>query len=65
MDERRWAAIWHGDRLPDAGHVNGVDIFVLEIVKKDILQTEKGGRGSWEDNVLFPIGEIIEDRLAW
>jgi len=29
LDERGWATIWHGNRLPDVGRTDSVDILLL------------------------------------
>ena len=65
LDERGWATIWQGDRLPDATSTDGLDVFLLEVLKKDVLGAEEGGRGDREDDMLFPFGELLKDRLAW
>ena len=65
LDERGWMAVGHGDRLPDTGQTDGTDVFVLEVLEEDVLWAEERGRGNGKDDVLFPIGELFKDRLAW
>ena len=65
LDERGWAAIRHGDGLPDATGMDSADVFLLEVLNKDVFGAEEGGRGVREDDVLFLLCEFLEDRLAW
>ena len=44
---------------------DGLDVFLLEVLKKDILRVEEGMGGKREDGKLVPFGELLEDHLAW
>jgi len=65
LDERGWATVWQSDGLPDAASMNGLDVFLLEVLNKDVFGAEKGGGGDQENNMLFLFGELLKDRLAW
>jgi len=44
---------------------DGLDVFLLEVLKKDVFGTEEGMRGEGEHVMLRAFCKLLEDRLAW
>ena len=44
---------------------DSLDVFLLEVLKKDVFGTEEGMRGEGEHVVLCAFSKLLEDRLAW
>ena len=65
LDEGWRASVRHGDGLPDAGGADSLNVFLLEVLNEDVFRVEGGERGNREENMLFPLSELVEDRLAW
>ena len=64
-NKRGWFPVWHGDGLPNAGGMDGSDVFLLKVAQEAIFWAEERSGRNGEDDPLGSFGEFLEDHFAW